>query len=76
MSAPEAPAPDRCPAFEILATLRDGDRKLFEDLAARAGVTAEDLLPAMIAAYLRLYRDAPQALPTDPLRGLAAMVRP
>lgn len=41
-------------------------------IAAQKNVPADALLPEIVAAYVRLLRDAPGALPRNPLEPLAA----
>lgn len=50
------------------------DRRALLRLAADAAVPAEALAVEMVAAYLRLLRDAPGALPRNPLAPLASRV--
>ncbi|MFG6535539.1 hypothetical protein ACGYK5_17075 [Sulfitobacter sp. 1A16787] len=56
----------------VLARLHRVERRALADLAAAAEVSAVDMIPAILAAYLRLAKDAPGALPADPVRGLRA----
>lgn len=58
-----------------VAGLRKSERALLERVAAAAEVPPEDMALAMIGAYLQLLRDAPAALPHDPLKGLGARAR-
>ncbi|MDF3383344.1 MULTISPECIES: hypothetical protein [unclassified Sulfitobacter] len=48
------------------------DRVQVERMAEAAGTSASALLPAIVAAYLRLMRDAPAVLPADHMTRLAA----
>jgi hypothetical protein len=57
---------------DVLADLSVTDRRLINKMSADAGVAPAALLPEIVAAYLRLLRDVPAALPRDPMRGLAA----
>ena len=50
-----------------LADLSPADRRLLGRLAEAAGTTAEAMLPEIVTAWLRLLRDAPDALPANPL---------
>lgn len=55
---------------DILENLTASERRALRGLAADAGVETEAMVPAILSAYLRLYRDAPTALGSDPLHGL------
>lgn len=60
---------------DILDKLSPTDRRLVNKMAADAEVPVGALLPEIVAAYLRLLRDVPAALPSDPMRGLASGAR-
>ncbi|MFC6640839.1 MULTISPECIES: hypothetical protein [Sulfitobacter] len=47
------------------------DRAQVERMAEAAGTSAAALLPAIVAAYLRLMRDAPAVLPADHMLRIA-----
>jgi len=59
----------------LLAGLSRTDRRALEKLALIAGAGLPEMACAVIAGYLRLMRDAPGALPKDPMRGLASHAR-
>ena len=48
------------------------DARLLRRMAEEAGTTPEALLHQIVRGYLGLVRAAPEALPHDPLRRLAA----
>lgn len=62
-------------AADLPAGLPAHDRQLVRDMAAAAGCAADQMAAAIIAGYLDLYRDAPSALPPNPLRSLAIAAR-
>jgi len=57
---------------EILARLHASERRELRALAAEARVGVGDMVPAILKRYLQLRRDAPGAIPPDPIRGLKA----
>ncbi|MGR3498795.1 MAG: hypothetical protein ACU0E9_07875 [Limimaricola soesokkakensis] len=52
--------------------LSASDRRLVGRLADDWKLPVEALIPALVAGYLRLLRDAPDALPRNPLAPLHA----
>ncbi|EAU45089.1 hypothetical protein [Salipiger bermudensis] len=58
-----------------LAALEPGIRRDVQSIAISEGVPAETLIPEIVAAYVRLLREAPGALPRNPLAPLAAGAR-
>lgn len=58
--------------MEIFESLRRDDQRLLQNMADDAGVSVQTMMPAVIGAYLRMVKDVPDALPSDPLRGLIA----
>jgi hypothetical protein len=60
------------PVETILARLHASERRELRDLAAEAHVDVGDMVPAILKRYLQLRRDAPGAIPRDPIRGLKA----
>lgn len=60
---------------EVLSALSQSDRRMIDRMAIEAGVPATALLPALIEGYLRILKDAPAALPRDPMRGLGVAAR-
>tara|TARA_R110002020_G_scaffold74540_24_gene190685 strand:+ start:6214 stop:6426 length:213 start_codon:yes stop_codon:yes gene_type:complete len=58
-----------------LAGLSPQDRRDVKAIAADAEVPPDVLIPEIVAAYLRLLRDVPGALPRNPLAGIRAGAR-
>lgn len=58
-----------------VAGLTQKDRQMLQRLADQAAVSVEAMLAAIIGQYFDLMRDAPGALPRDPLAGLALSAR-
>lgn len=56
---------------DLAMPLQPKDRQAVERMAKDAGVSVEAMAAAMIARFLDLMRDAPAALPRDPMRGLS-----
>ena len=50
-------------------------RRRLEGLALAENVPAEALMIEFVAAYLRLFDDAPDVLPRNPMGGIAASAR-
>ncbi|MGR3758173.1 MAG: hypothetical protein ACU0AT_13200 [Tranquillimonas sp.] len=59
----------------MIDQLHRSDRRLLERIADDAGVPVDALLPEIVAAYLRLLKDAPAVLPRDPLSPIARRAR-
>lgn len=55
-----------------IADLPPRDAALVRRIAAHAGADIVDVLREVVSGYLSLVRDAPAALPDDPLRRLTA----
>lgn len=60
---------------DVIDALSVTDRRLVERMTVDARVPVEALVPEIVAAYLRLLRDVPAALPRDPMRGIAVNAR-
>ena len=60
---------------DLIDTLRASDRRLLHKMAEAAGASAEAMAAAMVESYLVLVRDAPGALPRDPMAGLGASAK-
>lgn len=58
-------------AVLVLDGLSPADRRLVEKMAADAAVPPAAMAVEVVAAYLRLLREVPAALPRDPMRGLS-----
>ena len=56
--------------MDLRDALSKSDRRLLDRLAEAAGISPEALLPEIVSGYLRLLREAPDALPRDPLAPL------
>jgi len=65
-----APASAAGAASDLMDALPRGDRLLIQKMASDAAVPVDALVPEIVAAYLRLLRDVPAALPSDPMRSL------
>jgi len=63
-------------AAEILGALTARERGLVERLAAASDASPAEMLAAIVQGWLRLAEDAPEALPPDPMKDLAARLRP
>jgi len=57
---------------DTLAALDPGVRRDLQSIATSSGVPPEALIPEIVAAYIRLLREAPGALPRNPLAPLSA----
>jgi len=56
--------------LDPMAQLSASDRRRVADLAAKAGVEPDAMISEIVSAWLRLWKDVPNALPEDPMRGL------
>ncbi len=57
---------------DVIDRLAPSDRRALKSLAEAAGISAEALIPEIVAGYLRLLADAPGALPKNPIAPLRA----
>lgn len=60
---------------DVYELLSRSDRNYLDKLADRAGLHVDDMIPEIVSAWLTLHKDAPNALPTDPLARLSSAVR-
>ena len=57
---------------DLLGLLAPKDRATLRAICEAQGVTPAALIPEFVAAYLRLMREVPEALPRNPLEPIYA----
>lgn len=62
-------------AAGVVEMLSASERRAVERLAAEAVTGVEAMAAAIVSNYLILMRDAPAALPADPMRGLSVSAK-